>query len=167
MKRVCAALILLTLSGSGVYAQSGIYLRLGNIGGEIATGSYEGWIQIQTFETDWSHAEAQMTGNLRRRPDVVVGDIVMSKEIDASTPMLMKFAATAEILPAAALVLVKEGKPFIRYDLRNVLVDAYSISASTDANLEEIALQFDEILITYLPESGSPFSGSFQWNLMQ
>lgn len=160
-------LLLLAVSATSAVGQSGVYLRLGDIKGETLSGAYAGWIQLQSFETDWSRSDVKMTGSTRRKPEVIVGDIIVTKALDASTPKLMKYAATGGVIPAGAIVIVRNGKPFVRYDLRNVMVDAYSVAAGALDTIEEVALQFDEILMTYLPESDSPYTGSFQWNLLQ
>ncbi|MEZ4695678.1 MAG: type VI secretion system tube protein Hcp [Rhodothermales bacterium] len=167
MKRIAVILLLSGVCLTPSFAQSGVYMKLGDIRGEILDGTYKGWIQLESLDTEWSHPEEAVIGSTRHRGRVIVGDIVVSKTVDASTPQLMKYAATGANIPAGAVVVVKGGLPILRYDLRNVLVDAYTIGTNGDESLEEIAFRFDEILVTYLPESQSPLSNSFQWTLSE
>lgn len=161
---VCLSLLTFVAAGS-VSAQSGVYIKLGDIKGEAVGGKFADWIEAVSFDTEWNRPQPT-TGSARTRSSIQVGDIIVRKSIDASTPQFMKHAATGAVVKNATVMLVNNGKAVLQYELTNVSVGAYSIIAEATDTIEEVALQFESIEVTYLPNSRSPHSNSYKWNLV-
>lgn len=101
------------------------------------------------------------TGATRRRGDVVLGDIVIVKKIDKSSPKIAqavcggKRFAHVEI-DGRSINEKGERLEYYRYELKNVRISSYSFSSLLgDVPTEEIKLNYEEIRWTYFPQDGS------------
>ena len=88
---------------------------------------------------------------------MIVEDIVLTKEVDKSSPKLIEAVAAGTIFPTVQIHVTTSypevGRvTYFAYELRNVLVTSYSVSGSgsvDDVPREQLTLNFEEIKVTY------------------
>ena len=86
----------------------------------------------------------------RTRGEVTLGDVVVVKELDKSSPKLAESALVGKIFPKVEFQLASSSGTYLKYELTNVMVTSYSISGDADDRpTEEVSLNFEEIKVTY------------------
>jgi type VI secretion system secreted protein Hcp len=178
-------LLLLTISsiatvmllvGSPQEAEAAGYLKIGDIKGESTDVGYEGSIDLLeiSHSIDRSANAKGASGAARERSNPSFGDIVVVKEVDASTPKLQEAVADGKNFLQVKIDLTRDlserAQPYLEWELKNVRVTSYSISGSTDGHqipTESISLNFEEIKVTYtkIKEDGTTEKISYSWNL--
>ncbi|OZC03397.1 hypothetical protein BSZ36_10640 [Rubricoccus marinus] len=140
-----AAVALIALPAT---AQTG-FLKMDGIDGDAKARDHMGWIDVVSVSYDWERAAGPGTGQGRRRASVTYGDVVIVKEIDGSTPMLIDALARGRAIPSALLDVMRGNSVVLKYELTNVAVTSHSIKDGR----EQVSLSFESIAITH-PDSG-------------
>ena len=167
------ALMLVFVLMAAMPALGAAYMKLGDIKGESQDDGHKDWIIIESFSHEMSAPRNGATGATRRRGSASIGDFVVSKEIDKSTPKLQEALVTGKVLPELNFELTRdfeEGRQaYLQYELKNVLVSSYQISGDADDRpTEEVAFNFEEIKVTYtyFARDGSKGgSVEFEWKV--
>jgi type VI secretion system secreted protein Hcp len=82
-------------------------------------------------------------------------DIVVTKEVDRSTPKLAEAVAEGRVFPKVGVDFTTSygdagSLPYLRYELTNVTATSHDIGADPDDRpTEEVAFNFEEIKVTY------------------
>lgn len=130
--------------------------------GESRVKGYEGdkgWIQLNSISQTITRAIAEgRTGNARHRSGVVLEDITIEKELDKSSPYLIKAVCAGSVFNKVEIELCTmssdpsgagELLPYLKFKLDRVKVTSYEFSGSgTDDGeipTETLKLNFDEI----------------------
>src|SRR4029079_11238330 len=97
------------------------------------------------------------TGAARRRGDVEIGEMVITKHLDKTTPKLKEAVCNGKVFPKVTIHVTASytdgGRvTYFSYELEHVQVVNYSISGHTQSEqvpTEAINLNFEKIKTTY------------------
>jgi type VI secretion system secreted protein Hcp len=160
------ALAALVLMGSALSADAGAYMKFDGVDGECQDEHHKDWITIESL----SHAIVRgggLTGQSRRRGDVVLGDVVCVKELDKASPKIAESVCTGRVFPKVEIEFTRSTTSpdgtdgpvtYLKYELTNVMVTSYSFhgnAAGDPLPTEEITLNFEEIKVTYTEQDKS------------
>ena len=152
---------LLCLGLGSITGSGAAFLKIGDIKGEATDADHKGWIIIESFSFGAERVPDPTSGKLgqpKPRP------IAVSKELDISSPKLLETLVTGTPTVTATVEFTRANSEkvpivYLRYELKNVLITSFDTSAeSTEVPTEEFSLNFEEIKVTYIPQSidGSP-----------
>lgn len=133
------------------------FIKFDGIDGEAQDKDHKGWSDIATFGQGMSKPGGGMTGQSRRRGDVVLDDMMCSKELDKASPKIAESICKGKVFPKVEIDVTASytdaGRvTYYRYELKNVLVTSYSISGSgqsEDVPMEDFSLNYEEVKVTY------------------
>lgn len=151
------------------------FIKFDGIDGEAKQKDHKDWSVIASFNQILHKPGTGSTGG-RRRGNAIVEDIIVSKKLDKSSPKIAegllkgKFFRKVEIDVTAPYS--DAGKQtYYRYELKNVIVTSYSIhgtGGARDVPVEEFALNFEEIKVTYTERNRAGKSKGnveYSWNV--
>jgi len=146
---VCA--LSLVLVGNVMDAEAVAYLKFDGVDGESTDKDHKDWIDIESFsQTITRESGDGSTGATRTRGAATMGDIVVVKELDKSSPKLAESILMGKVFPTVKFQLTSSAGTYFMYELKNVMVTSYSISGDADqVPMEEFSLNFEEIKVTY------------------
>lgn len=161
----------LTLIGYSEDAEAAAYIKFDGVDGEATDSEHKDWINLLSFQQSMSQ-EGAATGATRRRGDVIMEDIMITKELDKSSPKIQESMVMGKVYPTVDFVLTTDSgsrATYLKYELKNVMVTSYSISGSAnEVPMEEISLNYEEIKVTYTEFDASGTSKGnveFTWNV--
>jgi type VI secretion system secreted protein Hcp len=150
-------LMLYPLFGWRNLAMAG-YIKFDGVDGEFQDKDHKNWSVIEAFSQVISKP-GNGTGVTRRRGDVVLADIAVTKQLDKSSPKLAESVCKGKVFPKVEIDVTASytdaGRvTFYRYELKNVQITSYSISGGTSSGqdhsvMEQLMLNFEEIKVTY------------------
>ena len=134
------------------------YIKIGDIKGESVDADHKDWINLLSVSQGLSRPmRAGSSGSTRQRASVACGDVVIFKELDASSAKLIEAICDGTNFPEVQIDLCtssggKKRVPYFQWTLENVRVTDYSVSATTDDDLvptESMSLNYEKIKWTY------------------
>lgn len=134
------------------------YLYVEGIKGESTDSGHEGWINLMSVDQAIHRpVAAGVSGSTRHRSTVIFDDVVVMKEVDASTPKLAEAIADGKHFPLVKVHLCTSSEggkriPYLQWELKKVRVTDYNLSATGDEGVvptEQLAFNFEEIKQTY------------------
>ena len=133
------------------------YIKFDGIEGESVDKDHKGWINILSFGQAVHQPGSGATGTARRRGDVILEDISVSKLLDKASPKIAEAVCKGKVFPKVEIELTASytdaGRvTYYRYELKNVLVTSYNVSGaaqSEEVPAEDFSLNFEEIKVTY------------------
>jgi type VI secretion system secreted protein Hcp len=133
------------------------YLKLGDVKGESVDDGHKEWINLLSVSQAISRPMASgVSGSTRHRSAANFGDIIVVKEVDASTPKLAEAIADGKHFPKVEIHLTTSSGgdkkiPYLVWELKNVRVTSYSVSGATDGGVptESMSLNYEEIKQVY------------------
>ena len=133
------------------------YIKFESVEGEAQDKDHKGWSDLATFSQGMEKPGGGATGPTRRRGDVVLNDIVCTKELDKASPKLAEAVCKAKVFPKVEIHVTAGGTgagrvTYYAYALKNCMVTSYNVSGSGQSEevpTEEFALNFEEIKVTY------------------
>ncbi len=134
------------------------YIKIGDIKGESTDDGHKDWINTLSVSNSITRPMgAGASGSTRHRSSCTFGDIVVVKEVDASSPKLQEAIADGKNFPKVEIHLCTSSEggkriPYLTWELKQARVSSYSASGSTDGGqppTEQISLNFEEIKVTY------------------
>lgn len=161
--RVCYTLLaLFVIAAVPAQAQSGIYLKLGDIKGESTERDHPDWMVLESFSHTLT-TQVQAGGSGRTRGVPVHEPIVVDKALGRGSVPVIELLNTGAAAKDAEISFVRASgeRPFeyLEIKLKNVYVTSYSLNASAgDMPMESFSLVYEEITWTYTPQrpDGSP-----------
>lgn len=130
-------------------AQAGGYLNIPDIPGEATAPDYKDWIEIVSVSYGAQQPPPAAAGSPRRRGDVQFDDVVLIKEVDASSPELIRSLARGKVFPEMTIEMTKPGGRATGWyviTLKNVMLTSVEATIVDDGgSSEELALNFEEI----------------------
>ena len=132
------------------------YMKFDGLDGECQDKDHKNWSDIMSF-SQVVHKPGGGTGATRRRGDVVLEDIVVTKELDKASPKLAEAVCKGRVFPKVEIHVTASytdaGRvTYYAYELKNVQVASYNINGSGQADqvpMEDMSLNFEEIKVTY------------------
>lgn len=134
------------------------YLKIDGIEGESVDKGHEKWINLLSVSQGLSRPmKAGASGSTRQRASVDLGDVVLVKELDSSTPKLIHALCDGknfkEVLIDLCTSTGGDGRvPYYQWKLEQVFITSYDVSgAATDGGVptESMSLNFEKIHWTY------------------
>ena len=134
------------------------YLKIGDIKGESSEPDHKEWINLLSVSQGVSRPmPTGASGSTRQRSAATLGDIVIVKELDKSTPKLVEAICKGTNFKEVLIHLTtsSEGEkrtPYMVWTLTNARVTDYSVSGATDGGTvptESISLNYEEVKWTY------------------
>lgn len=151
-------------------------LRLGDaIKGESPIAGYEDWIQVHGWNWGASQSGTTHEGMGGGSGKVNVGDLNISKFVDASTHDLIKHVCNGKHISDAELVVMKAGGEnpvvYFRLQLKDLMITRYDTHGSQDGMDrvgESVTLNFAEFQVTYTRQEADGSAGpesTAGWNI--
>ena len=146
-----------------------IYLKFGNVKGNVTAEGYAGQIAVQSVNFGGSRNVSMEAGNLANResskPSLSL--IQIAKKADSSVAALFKEFLTGSAGQEAIITFVRTGstkvEEYMTYKLANCIVSRYKISANEDEQPSEmIELSYSAIEVSYKDHDASNKAGSPQ-----
>ena len=133
------------------------FIKFDGVDGEAQDKDHKNWSDVASFSQGLMQPGSASTGPTRRRGDVVVEDIQVSKELDKASPKIAEAVCKGKVFPKVEIHLTASytdaGRvTYYAYELKNTLVTSYNISGSgqsEDVPMENFSLNFEEIKVTY------------------
>jgi len=170
-KRILIVLSVVTFLATvsvGTAAAAG-YIKFDGIDGETRDKDHKGWIDVASVSQP-GHQAGAGSGAAGRRGSIPVQDITVTKTSDSASPKLAEAVCKGKVFARVEIHVPVSGDgpagstPYT-YELRNVRVTSYSVSASGssggDRPTEQISLNFEEIKVSYA-RPGSTSKGNVE-----
>lgn len=133
------------------------FIKFDGVDGEAQDKDHKNWSDLRSFSQGAVQPGGGATGSSRRRGDVILQDINCTKELDKASPKLAESMCKGKVFPKVEIHLTASytdaGRvTYYAYELKNVMVTSYNISGSgqsEDVPVEDFALNFEEIKVTY------------------
>ncbi|MGC6447833.1 MAG: Hcp family type VI secretion system effector [Rubripirellula sp.] len=154
-------------------ASADFFLKLDDIKGESQDKKYKDYIDVLAWSWGISNSGSFHIGGGGGVGKASFGDIAITKYLDASSPILMKYVATGDHFAKGTLICRKPGGKkldYMKIELENVLITSISDGGSGGEALltESITLNFQAFDVAY-KEQKKDGSGSaaitFDWNI--
>jgi type VI secretion system secreted protein Hcp len=185
---ILVALITTNTIGTETYSedvvtpsQSGLagYVKFSGVDGEATEANHNKWSELLAFEQGYeqpSHGAA--TGPVRRRGDVIVDDITITKELDKASPKIAEGCLKGKVFPKVEVDLTNHytdagNVVYYRLELVNVMVTSYTIGSEDVNNIyptEIITLDFEEVKVTYTEtddDGSSKGNTEYEWKVVK
>ena len=133
------------------------YIKFEGVDGESKDKDHKGWSDLDSFSQGMSQPGSSATGPARRRGDVILDDISVTKNLDKASPKIGEAVCNGKVFPKVEIHLTASytdaGRvTYYAYELKNVLVTHYHVSGSGQSEqvpIDDIAMNFEEIKVTY------------------
>ena len=142
-------------------SEGAAYLKIGDIKGESQADGHKEWINLLSFSQGLTRTRGGRSGVSRRRGDVVLGDVVVVKEIDKATPALAGTMCEGEVFPIAEIHVTQTDpatgteQTYLIYELTDLIITSYSIEHQTGGSggesrpVENVTLNYEAITTLY------------------
>lgn len=178
-KRILIVLSVVTFLAAASIGTAGAttagYIKFDGVDGDVTKDmDHEGWIELVAV-SQLGREPAVGTGASRRGGSIDVQEITISKAADKASPKLAEAACKGKVFAKVEIQVPASGgdstgSTQYSYELRNVRVTSYSVSASgssgADRPTEQISLNFEEIKVSYArPTSSSKGNVETNWKV--
>jgi len=164
---ITACAFALALVGYVNDAEAAAYIKFDGVDGESQDAKHKEWIEILSFSQTISRGDSG--ASVRSSAGAVFQDIVLTKELDKSSPKLAESIAMGKVFPILEFHLTSSAGTYYAYELKNVMVTSYSISGDADERpTEQISLNFEEIKTTYTeygPDGSKKGNVEYTWKV--
>lgn len=133
-----------------------VFLKIGDIKGETTQVTHKEWIEVNSFQLGVGRGISSGVGGGSKREATApsVSEIVVTKTMDISSPLLFKAAIGGKAVEVKIELTQTDdsGKhvAYQKYVLTDTLVSGYSISSNGDRPSESLSLNFTKIDSEYL-----------------
>jgi len=135
-----------------------IFLKIDKIEGESQDDKHAKEIDIDAWSWGMTQPAANQVGTGGGVGQAEIHDLHISKSIDKSTPVLMKFLTEGEHIAKCTLVSRKAGGKdrveFVAIHMEEVFVSSIQIGhrSGADSTTEEVTLNFGKYTVEYTPQ---------------
>ena len=148
-----------------------IYMKFGDIKGQVTTEGFKDWIELNSFQYGVNRNVSTGAGGAGREgAHPHISDIVVTKEFDVASPKLYQDAVAGAFSTKVEIKLTTTTKnkidTYLALELPDCGVSSYSTSAhggsGGDAPMESYTLNFTKIMYTPSPldTKGTPVKGA-------
>lgn len=143
-----------------------IYMKFGDIEGQVETEGFKKWIQLYSCQFGVGRAVSSGAGGAQREgSNPSISDITVTKNYDKASGKLYSdglggtFNSKVEIKFTSTVK--NKVDTYLAYELTDCGVSGYSLSSGGDNPTESISLNFTKIMVTPSPldTAGSPVKG--------
>ena len=134
-----------------------MFIKIGSIKGESKDSKHKDEIDVLAWSWGMTQSGSMHIGGGGGAGRVNVQDLNLTKWVDSSTPVLMKFCATGEHIDEITLTVRKAGKTQLKYvkiTLKKALVTSVQTGGSggEDRLTENVTLNFASYEVEYTPQ---------------
>jgi type VI secretion system secreted protein Hcp len=143
-----------------------IYMKFGSVDGAVTTKGFEKWIELNSLQWGVSRAvgTAARGSTTRESSEPSISEMVLTKRMDTSSNKLFMDSVGGDFSTKVTIKLTTTTKDqvttFLKYELTNTGVSAYTMQTGGEAPTESLSLNFTKVQITYTgmdsKTSGSP-----------
>jgi len=137
------------------------YLKLDSIDGNSTSKSK--YIDIFSFSFGASMSMTSETGKGLTAGRANIQDLTVTKQVDATSPLIFKACVSGEYLKTAELLYDKalgQGQEdYLKIDMTKVYVTSHSLSGSSENPIETVTFAFEEVKFSYNPDDGGKQKG--------
>ena len=155
-----------------------IYMKYGSIDGAVTTEGYSKWIELSSFQLGVGRAiaSAARSSENREASEPSNSEITVSKNMDTSSLGMFEEGLASEMNNKVTIKFTTTTKnkvtDFLVYELTNVGLSGYSISAGTEGiPTESLSLNFTKIMMTFIglnpAVAGQPKSATYDLTQMK
>ncbi|WP_424813027.1 Hcp family type VI secretion system effector [Roseococcus sp. YIM B11640] len=133
-----------------------IFLKYGSIKGETTQQAHKDWIEINSMQFGMGRSITASQGGASKRESTApsISEIVLTKSMDISSPLLFKEALGGKAVEVKIELTQTDnnGKhiPYQKYVLSDAVIASYSISSGGDRPMESLSLNFMKVDSEYL-----------------
>lgn len=127
------------------------YLQIDGIKGESTDSQHKDWIEILSYSQS---AGATAPGAADTKKTSGPSEILITKKMDSSSPLLQKLCSSGKHIPKATLHVMRAGAEPATAEMSDVVISSVSPQVSppdkaTGAPTESISLNYGKIQWTY------------------
>jgi type VI secretion system secreted protein Hcp len=134
------------------------FLKLEGLDGEATDSKHKNWIKMQSMSSPVFRSIAEgAKDNERSRGTTTLGDIVIVRQLDKSSPKLAEACATGKPISKGQIDFCSQAnnkeEPYLTYTLENCIVSSYSFhgdGSGSPVPTEEITINFTKIEWKYI-----------------
>ena len=150
-----------------------ILLEISGVEGESVIAGHEGKIDLVNWNWNLNQSGSMHIGGGGGAGKVDVGDIMITKYVDKSTPDLIRACCNGNHFDEAILLVRKAGTEpldYMRITMTKVMITNYSAdgAAGGDSLMENLALNFAKCQVDYTPQKEDGTGDAevtFIWNV--
>lgn len=144
-----------------------IYMKFGDIKGQVTTDGFKDWIELHSFQYGARRSVSTGAGGAGREgAHPQISDIVVTKKFDVASPKLYQDAVAGAFSTKVEIKLTTTTKnkidTYLALELTNCGVSSHSTIDDGAIPTETLSLNFDKI--TYIPSpldvKGTPVKGA-------
>lgn len=135
-----------------------VFMKIDGIEGESTDSKHKDEIEVRSFSWAETNAATGASGGGRGAGKVSMSDLVITKDVDKSTPKLALACATGEHIPEATLTVRRAGgeqQEYLTIKLADCFVTSYQMSGSDGGVVpsESFSLNYTKIEWEYKPQN--------------
>ena len=134
-----------------------LYMKYASIDGSATTDGYVKWIELSSFQFGVGRAiaSAARSAENREASEPSISEITVTKNMDTSSLGMFEEGLASEMNNKVTIKFTTTTKnkvtDFLIYELTNVGLSGYSISAGTEGiPTESLSLNFTKIMMTFI-----------------
>jgi type VI secretion system secreted protein Hcp len=133
---------------------SDMFIKIGDLGGESSDKDHEGQIDVLSWSWGMSQGGTMHGGGGGGAGKATVGDISLMKNLDKSSPNLIKACQTGQHIAEAILECRKAGGtalPYYKLTMKDVLITSVQTGGSPhdERMTESVSLNFRSYTVVY------------------
>jgi type VI secretion system secreted protein Hcp len=134
------------------------FMKLGDIKGEATDSEHKDWILLQSMSAPMSRSIPEGAKDQQRtRGSTKLGDVVVVRELDKSSPKLQEACAKGDFFKEVEVHFCTQTKgkqePYLKYKLENAIITSYSfhgVESGEPQPSEEITINCTKAEWTYI-----------------
>lgn len=133
-----------------------IFMKYGEMNGEVTAEGYKDWIELGSFQWGVGRGISSGVGGGSKREASApsVSEITVTKTMDAFSPLALKESIGGEGVTVKIDITRTDGKgnhvAFQKYILEGTMVSGYSVSSGGDRPSESMSLNFTKFDNEYI-----------------
>ena len=145
------------------------YLQIPSIKGSVTDSKHKGWIKVDSLDlcNERSIHVEPGSGANREYSTPRISDLILAKELDASSPYLFQKSLTGSTLGKIVIQacnISNNKQVYLEYTLHDALISHYHISGVSpddhDSCKEMVHLNFTKVQMKYIPQGANGKSSS-------
>jgi type VI secretion system secreted protein Hcp len=150
-----------------------MFLKLDGVKGEAQDDKHKQEMDVLAWSWGMSQSGTMHTGGGGGGGKVSVQDISVTKWVDKSSPVLMKYCSSGQQFKQGVLTVRKAGGKnpleYLVITIKDIIVTSVSTGGSggEDRLTENVSLNFAEVKVEYQPQKpdGSADGGKIPWSM--